>query len=235
MRTSGRIVEADELTGSGPILVLAPHPDDESLGCGALLAHAFRNHDAHVVCMTDGAASHPRSSSWDGRRLAAERQSELIGAVRQLGGSSDDVTFLCHPDGWLGACDRDAVAADLVGRCERRNIARIFAPWCEDRHEDHKATADIAVRMRNALPSLQVFSYPVWGRWDDPDFDAHVRQYDPLILPLGAFRDLKKAAVRSHATQLGLRIDDDPDGFVMPKAFVDAFTEGDEIFWSVPA
>ena len=53
---------ADALLGGRPLLVLAPHPDDESLGCGALLAHGLAGPGAHVACLTDGAASHPAMS-----------------------------------------------------------------------------------------------------------------------------------------------------------------------------
>ena len=52
-------VAASVLLRGRPLLVLAPHPDDESLGCGALLAQAFAGAGAHVACLTDGAASHP--------------------------------------------------------------------------------------------------------------------------------------------------------------------------------
>ena len=50
------------LTGGGPIIVLAPHPDDETLGCGGLLAAcAAAQIPAHIFVLTDGSLSHPNN------------------------------------------------------------------------------------------------------------------------------------------------------------------------------
>ena len=62
-----------QLTGGAPALVLAPHPDDESLGCGALLAASFAGPGAHVICLTDGGASHLGSPTWPREALSALR------------------------------------------------------------------------------------------------------------------------------------------------------------------
>ncbi len=62
MSAAARLIEAPGIAaGAAPIVVLAPHPDDESLGCGALLAAAFAGKGARVVCLTDGSGSHPGS------------------------------------------------------------------------------------------------------------------------------------------------------------------------------
>ena len=48
------------IVGARPFVVLSPHPDDESLGMGGLIALARRNHqDVSIVAVTDGAGSHP--------------------------------------------------------------------------------------------------------------------------------------------------------------------------------
>ena len=233
MMPGGVVVDPAWLTGWAPIMVLAPHPDDESLGCGALLHHAFRNHGARVVCLTDGSGSHPGSQAWPPERLAAVRQAELHAAVAELGGTKDDVDFRGYRDGWLGACDRDALAAALVADCAARTIRRVFAPSAEDHHEDHRSAADIAQRMARLSPDLQVFAYPVWSRWDDPAFDRKLPDKQPVFLPVGPARATKLAAIEAHASQRGRLIDDDPDGFAMPDAFVTAFVDGPEIFWKV--
>ncbi|HEX2943304.1 MAG TPA: PIG-L family deacetylase, partial [Rhodopila sp.] len=52
----------DHIAGTGTCLILAPHPDDESLGCGGLIATAVAAGRAPlVVILTDGAGSHPNS------------------------------------------------------------------------------------------------------------------------------------------------------------------------------
>src|SRR5437762_25173 len=73
-------------TQGGPLLVLAPHPDDESLGCGGLIAEACgRGQDVHVVILTDGTGSHPNSRAWPRHRLKALREAEAREAVAALG------------------------------------------------------------------------------------------------------------------------------------------------------
>lgn len=67
-------------------LVVAPHPDDESLGCGGLLAMlAQRDCEVAVIFVTDGGASHPHSVSWSRTRLASKRQDEANAALLELG------------------------------------------------------------------------------------------------------------------------------------------------------
>src|ERR1700729_3740365 len=86
--------------GAEPLLVLAPHPDDESLGCGGLIAeHHARGHDVHVMVLTDGTGSHPRSREYPATRLAALRMQEARRAIVALGLPEDRIDFLGLPDG----------------------------------------------------------------------------------------------------------------------------------------
>lgn len=114
-------ITPDALLQGRAVLVLAPHPDDESLGCEALLAHAFArptaNFRAHVVCLTDGAASHPGSEAVSPSRLAAIRRLELRAAIIRLGGC-------CQ------RCDVDRCPGCRSGR-DARNCCR-GDPNCAD-------------------------------------------------------------------------------------------------------
>ena len=67
-------------------LVIAPHPDDEVLTVGGLLAQLARiGTPEQVVAVTDGTTSHPGSSVWPAERLAVERAHESREALRCLG------------------------------------------------------------------------------------------------------------------------------------------------------
>lgn len=226
-----RKVDPGTLTGGAPIVVLAPHPDDESLGCGALLAYAFAHDGAEVICMTDGSASHPGSQDWTGDRLAAQRRRELSSAIAHLGGCDRDITWLGHQDGWLGAQDQNAIAHRIAEICRKCEARYLFAPSAQDHHQDHKTTARIALGVAKMVPGLELFTYPIWSRWDDPDFDLHIADYDPVALYPGPWLAPKRAAIRSHGSQLGQVVGDDPTGFTMSAAFVDAFANQPEIYW----
>ncbi|WP_375257184.1 PIG-L deacetylase family protein [Citreimonas sp.] len=221
-----------ELTEGRPPVVLAPHPDDESLGCGAFLAAAFAGPGAHVVCMTDGAASHPGSRAWPRARLAALRASELDAAIAALGGASADVTRLDLPDaGMLRLTDRFPAIAEGVARIARRHGARVLvAPAPTDPHCDHEATAAIAV-LAAAQAGLRLLFYPVWSAWHDPDYRTRLAHRAEHRFDAAPAREAKARAIAAHRSQLGQVVHDDPAGFVLPDAFVDSFRSDDEIFF----
>jgi LmbE family N-acetylglucosaminyl deacetylase len=88
-----------ELDSVGSALVIAPHPDDESIGCGGLIALLRRRNAKVWVCIaTDGAGSHPNSPSVPPRQLAAIRGREAIAALGILGVKRRCVLFANLPD-----------------------------------------------------------------------------------------------------------------------------------------
>lgn len=223
-----------DLVSPGAVLVLAPHPDDEALGCGALLAACWdAGRAAHVACLTDGAASHPGSIAWPTARLSALRRLELETAVTRLGGvPARDVTWLGHPDAGLHrvAGPGADLARDVARLVDRLGAATLFAPSPLDPHCDHEAAAAAALRVRALRPGLRVQFYPVWSRWTGggtaprPE-GSRRRRFAPPDLALR-----KSAAIEAHASQAGRVVTDDPGGFAMPAGFARMFTEGAEVF-----
>ncbi|WP_324753270.1 PIG-L deacetylase family protein [Roseovarius sp. Pro17] len=216
------------------LVVLAPHPDDESLGCGKLLARAFAGGGAHVICITDGSASHPNSQEWPPARLALCRRGEVTSAVIRLGGTAADVTWMGLPDAKLYQLDPFGIASDLLPILDACAARHIFVPAAEDHHEDHKVVAEVARILRRMRPDWSYYSYPVWCRWDDPDFDRKVLTHDPLFLDAPVWRAAKRDAIAAHQSQLGQIVCDDPSGFTLPSALIEKFVDGDEIFWRMP-
>lgn len=227
------VAAAEDLTARAPIIVLAPHPDDESLGCGALLTHAFAHHGAHVVSMTDGGGSHPGSQAWPPARLSACRRQELVSAIEALGGTEDDLTWLGHTDGWLHEQPDGPIVDRIVALCQARQAKHLFAPAAQDHHADHRTTARIAHKVRQALPDITVFSYPVWSRWDDPDLLAQVADLSPLSFPV-TDPEAKRRAITAHRSQCGAVVTDDPAGFTLDADFITMFATQPELYWSAP-
>lgn len=220
------------LTGHRPIVVLAPHPDDEALGCGGLLAHAFATHGAHVVLMTDGTQSHPGSTAWPAEARASLRAAELEASVRELGGSPADITRLGLPDAGMTSSDTGipALARQLSSLLSRLGARCLFATAPTDPHCDHQATAEIA-RQAARLSGARLFFYPIWSRWTDSDFRSGLPQTREVRLDTRDVRLIKARAIAAHQSQLGDIICDDPEGFTLDPAFVRLFLHGDELFF----
>lgn len=227
-------IAAEVLAGDEKILVLAPHPDDESLACGGLLANAFAGAGAHVVCMTDGSASHPGSTDWPANKLAAKRHEELKEALTLLGGTANDLTWLGLPDSQLHGVDPAEIVVRLEEVTEREQVRHVFVPAQEDKHCDHKTTARIAGILRARRSDIQFYSYPVWSRWDDPDFANCAAAHRAVKLESHDAAARKRAAISAHRSQLGEVVQDDPEGFVLPAGFVEKFVGESEIFWRMP-
>ena len=214
-----------------PVMVLAPHPDDESLGCGALLSAAFDSLGAHVVCVTDGRFSHPNSRMWPGDRLAARREAELHEAVRILGGGPEAVTFLryrdCHAP--VDGAELTDAAGRIAALCRTGGFGTLIAPAPEDPHKDHVAVAKLARAVHAMCPGLRLYDYSVWSRWHRswPETPAE------LHLDTAPWQARKAAAIAAHRSQLGLVVQGDPEGFIMTADFTDFFARSPERFREV--
>jgi LmbE family N-acetylglucosaminyl deacetylase len=125
---------AGRLDGS-PLLVLAPHPDDEVFGCGGALVQAVRSGaDVRVVVVTDGAA----------QGEAAARREESRAAARLLG--LPEPAFWGQPDRSLDPAD-PALAARLVELLEAVAPRLLLVPSPAEVHPDHRALALVAYRV----------------------------------------------------------------------------------------
>lgn len=149
-------------------LILAPHPDDETLGAGALIAAAARDGWlAGVVYLTDGGGSHPVTGAAR-RTLVIVRKREAWRAVRQLAGPAamrpvhlgwEDA----HPPAPDGA-DYDRTRAALASIMRRRHVTALAVTALEDQHCDHAAAARLAyVCARDVGGHVAVFEYAVWA------------------------------------------------------------------------
>lgn len=119
----------------GPVVVFAPHPDDEVIGCGGVLAfHAERGDAVHVLQMTGGELGDPRGLAGDSlvaTRLAESRAAAAIVGVRET-------VALGFPDGRLAP--DEPVVERLVAEVRRIAPAVAYAPSPLECHPDHLAT-----------------------------------------------------------------------------------------------
>ena len=222
----------DDLAGGGGLVVVAPHPDDESLGCGGLIAACVaQGRDLRLVVVSDGAGSHPNSRAYPPDRLIALREAETVAAAAALGLSAERIAFLRLPD---RAVPRSGPAAEAAARSLARAAADcgaggLVVTWLHDPHADHAASAAIAALARPLRPCLRVHAYPVWGLSLPPgtEIDEAPRG---LRLDVSAHLAAKERAIHAHRSQVEALIDDDPEGFRLPPEMIARFLRPFEIF-----
>jgi LmbE family N-acetylglucosaminyl deacetylase len=153
------------------LVVVAAHPDDETIGAGRLIAAWSRTVGpvAAVLvtageCCVDHVAARPRG-------LAERRVAEWVEATTILG--VWDRTRLDFPDGGLAAAEdrlRSALTEVVVGICDETAADEVVvaAPyWC-DPHPDHRAAGGAAIAAAVEL-GVPVVGFPLWlTYWGDP-------------------------------------------------------------------
>ncbi len=213
------------------MLVVAPHPDDESLGCGGLIALGARaGRSICVAALTDGGGSHPDSQAYPPARLADLRRSELRAAMDRLGGPAVSVGSFGAPDGRLETCEAQAQAW-LARYGAGDPPGSVFVTWAADPHPDHTAAFRIAARQA-ALWCAALYVYPVWGLTLADADDAGPAA--PCVrLDVSSVLDLKRLAIAEHRSQTTPLIDDDPGGFRLSAADVARHLGGYEVFMRV--
>ncbi|HEX3003108.1 MAG TPA: PIG-L family deacetylase, partial [Angustibacter sp.] len=169
------------ISADTPLVVVAAHPDDESLGAGGLLAlTAAAGLEAHVVVATDGEASHPESPTHPAAELARWRAKEVEQAVAGIAPRAH-LHLLHLPDGELDRHE-DALAEALEPLVQ--NGSRVAAPWRGDAHPDHEAAGRVAARVA-ADRDAELLEYPVWAwHWGRPG-DVRMPWPRAVRLPLG--------------------------------------------------
>lgn len=181
-------------------IIVAPHPDDETLGCGGLLQLLATYHRKTIlIAATDGTASHPGSRLWPAERLARIRPDETRNALRLLGLHETTVIRAGISDGAVSGNARKLAA--LIEQQVRSGDV-IFCPWKYDGHPDHEACALAAtVAMRNT--SARLVEFPIWmWHWAIPE-DPRIPWHRARRLQLGEdLIERKRAAVNCYHSQI---------------------------------
>lgn len=190
----------DELLhDSRRVLLVAPHPDDEVLAAGGLLAMlATHRHDPLVIAVTDGTASHPGSALWPADRLKRERPRESLEALARLGLAGVNLRMQL-PDGGLEA-EEDLLAHRLTEFIREGDA--VVTTWRQDGHPDHEATGRACARACESR-GARLLEAPVWAwHWAGIE-DSRLPWERARRLPLDPRACAgKRHAVRAFASQL---------------------------------
>jgi LmbE family N-acetylglucosaminyl deacetylase len=183
----------DELErGVKRVLVLSPHPDDESIGCGGTLSkHVAEGDSVQAIFLTSGEqGGHGRPP----RETARIREQEACAAAAVLGLA--DVEFWHEPDGALRASRR--VVDRLRSTLHTLHPELIYVTYSRDLHADHRAAAR-ALRHALSAPTCAdekptVLMFEVW---------TPLQQIDEVV-DISSYLEPKLAAIRAHASQCAI-------------------------------
>jgi len=192
----------------GHLVVVAPHMDDELIGCGALLASLVDGTRASVVYVTDGSGSPQPAAPWhviDRETLARTRRDEALAGLEAVGVPPANAHFLELPDGELrrlGGRLRQALVEILVDLAPQR----VLIPFRMDRHPDHIAVHRAVVDLDNSRGfGAGIHEYFVYSEWKLlPGGDIRSWVQPGLLrslVPSEEIRDRKRQALELHESQ----------------------------------
>lgn len=172
----------------GRVLALAPHADDEALGCGGvLIRHHEQGDPVRVVCVTDGAAGDP-SGYYGGRDYLELRREEARRAGAILG--VDELVFWDYPDGRLAEA-RD-LAQRLAALFETYRPDIIYRPSTREIHPDHWALGvGVEEALRDYRWAVGDYCFEIW---------ATVRP--SYVIDISAVWERKQQAIEQYQSQL---------------------------------
>ncbi len=145
-------------------LVVAPHPDDETFGCGATIARMrAAGTDVHVIFVSRGGLS-PGPPGMSVKELMQLRTSEAFSALAILGVSRAFIQMMDFEDGALSGQTGDIVDA-LTESLRATSPEQVLVTSSRDRHPDHTsvAQATMAALSRSEIPA-HLYEYPIWQR-----------------------------------------------------------------------
>ncbi|HQZ63015.1 MAG: PIG-L family deacetylase [Xanthomonadales bacterium] len=240
------MIEGLDLDSDTRLLVVVPHPDDETLATGGLIQIAL---DAgavlRVVIATDG-DNNPWPQRWVEKRwqIDAEarrrwgrcRRSEAAEALARLGVSRANIRHYGWPDqGLTGLLMRDAQCEDqLVAEIVDFAPTLMVAPSLADRHPDHSALRvmiELALA-RTAFASCRRFGFVVHGPLRDDLAFAMATSAEQVRI--------KQHALHAHASQLVLsskrmhRLCARVERFELPSSITQPGDEAGRLDWTLP-
>jgi LmbE family N-acetylglucosaminyl deacetylase len=170
------------------IMVVAPHPDDESIGCGGtILKHVSEGDIVHVELLTSGEKG---GHDWSEAETALRREAEAKLAASILG--VEHLEFYRQPDGGLHANSR---CVDLLQkRIHSWKPHTIYIPHPDEQHRDHEAVLGL---VQAALSDVRtddmhrVLAYEIW---------TPLQQLDQIV-DITPYLDTKLKAIAAYESQ----------------------------------
>ncbi|NMG06428.1 PIG-L deacetylase family protein [Brasilonema sp. UFV-L1] len=222
------------LKGSEPIgfskksaMVFSPHQDDETFGCGGMIA-LKREHGIPVTVafLTDGQGSHGPDSQIK-EKIIQIRKQEAVKALEILGVETSKIHFLEKPDGTLQDLQKEQREQTIQQLAELLILYQpeeVYVPHRKDCHKDHEATYELVKEaIAQVKIKVELLQYPIWLFWRAPLF-IMLKVQDIAAayrLSIESVQEKKNRAIASYCSQLEN----------LPRSFVKRFVGSYEIFF----
>lgn len=219
----------------GPILIISPHQDDVSLGCGALVSEfAGAGGTVNVLYLTDGGASHRGHPSVSSSEISMIRKREACEAKRVLGIGEGSLHFLDLPDGELdslGGKERRMARERILQHINRVKPATLLIPCRNDGSTEHQSAFKLVSSvLRSMERPPEVLEFPVWAWWSPRLRFSLIRSHRESF----RFDSKRGVAVKNRAIRV-YRSQIDPlppwQEPVLPKGFTDILGDGAEYYF----
>lgn len=177
--------------GDERVLVVAPHPDDETAGCaGTILRHREAADPVTVVCMTDGRRSSALGLAPEAMAAARHQEAATVAALLDF-----DLAWQGLVEGAWSLAEGARALTTAIARVQP---TRIYAPTCIDFHPEHRKTANalasaLALRREACHPTIHGYAVSV------PFRAAMIDQ----IVPVARYERRIHAAFDAYASQRG--------------------------------
>lgn len=183
------------------ILVLAPHMDDDIIGCGGTLRkHVLAGSEVSVLYLTDGKKGNQTLNRKNLSKSERENQEKEVSEIRKQEASRaaeiigiNSLTFLDYPDGTLVAGIK--VIEGVKDVIQQAQPDLIYLPFVTDRHHDHWQTNCIFIEAMRSLGkcwnNLQCCGYEVWSPL-----------YPNCMVDIKEVIDVKRRALEQFKSQL---------------------------------
>ena len=183
------------------ILIIAPHPDDEILGCGGTIAkYISQGKELYVAIVTNGHKGAPELFSKEGTdkvRLEAKQSHKYLGIKETF--------FLDFPVLKLASEPSYKLSMAIGSIIKKLNIDTLFIPHRGDIHEDHRITFEsalVAARPIDGNPVKRIYAYETLSEteWAAPFGDD---AFIPTVFEnITEYIDIKKESFKFFTTQV---------------------------------
>lgn len=193
-----------------PVVVVAPHEDDETFGCGGLIALKRQlGVPVTVVFVSDGGGGYQEGTTAP-PDIVATREKEALEATGILGVPVERVQFLHYPDtrlGKLDEADRRRLVSTLTECFNQHAQLEVYVTHQRDLHPDHEATCRAVMEAVSRTSSqVRLFEYPIWIRWMGK-FHRNLQWSDfpgLIKVSIDSVHATKLRAIQAYTSQIGM-------------------------------